>query len=391
MSAKSNSIETILEDSARTESSKPSGKWVENIPTPCVSNHASSLIELSNGDLACTWFAGSQEGASDVDIYLSLKPAGQDHWEMARKISGDPQRSEQNPFLFEMKKGEVWLVHTAQLTRGCTAAEWRAKVERGEAQGHFTMQDTAFIRYWVSRDYCRSFEGPFMLFEKSGSFCRQPFVRLSNGDLILGMWYSVADGAEGESYGGDYAVVQISGDEGKTWTEYPVPGSRGRVHMSIVELSENHLAAFFRSRSADCIYRSESKDNGRSWSVPVRTELPNNNASIQAKKLQNGDIVMIYNHSGDPGRDPNKTCWPRFSRFPVTVAISRDGGLSWPWIRHIHPGDGWAGEANRHLNREFSYPSIMEGSDGNLHMSYTCDGRACIQYVRVDKRFIYGE
>ena len=35
--------------------------------------HASSLLELANGDLLCTWFGGTREGAPDVNIWLARK------------------------------------------------------------------------------------------------------------------------------------------------------------------------------------------------------------------------------------------------------------------------------------------------------------------------------
>lgn len=38
--------------------------------------HASSILELKNGDLLCSWFGGTRESASDVKIWLSRKPKG---------------------------------------------------------------------------------------------------------------------------------------------------------------------------------------------------------------------------------------------------------------------------------------------------------------------------
>ena len=68
--------------------------------------------------------------------------------------------------------------------------------------------------------------------------------------------------------GDDYTVLQLSDDQGKTWRSVMMPGSRGRVHGNIVELSPGNLICLLRSRSADHIYRSESHDNGETWSVP---------------------------------------------------------------------------------------------------------------------------
>ena len=70
-----------------------------------------------------------------------------------------------------------------------------------------------------------------------------------------------------------------------------MPDSVGRVHMTAVETRPGHLVAFFRSRWADCVYKSLSEDYGRTWSAPTPTLLPNNNASIQAAKLPSGAIA----------------------------------------------------------------------------------------------------
>ena len=70
------------------------------IPSPCVQNHAATLMPLANGDLACVWFGGTQEGMSDISVYFSRLPHGATQWSAAEKLSDDSGRSEQNPVLF---------------------------------------------------------------------------------------------------------------------------------------------------------------------------------------------------------------------------------------------------------------------------------------------------
>ena len=48
----------------------------------------------------------------------------------------------------------------------------------------------------------------------------------------------------------------------------------------------------FRSRWADNIYASRSFDDGRTWTEPEPTELPNNNSSLQMTRLMNGDLGL---------------------------------------------------------------------------------------------------
>ena len=115
-----------------------------------------------------------------------------------------------------------------------------------------------------------------------------------------------------------------------------MPQSAGRVHANIIEKAPGKLVAILRSRFADRIYISTSDDDGDSWSVPVRTELRNNNSSISAIRLQSGAIGLVYNDVAF-NDDTSRTVWPD-QRCPVTIAISEDGGVTWPYRRIVENG-----------------------------------------------------
>lgn len=349
------------------------------IPSMGQENHAANMVELANGDLLCTWFAGSREGAGDIKVAVARLPKGASQWSAPALVSDDSARAEQNPILFATPHGDVWLLYTAQETRGCPRDEWERRVAAGEAEGGYTMQWTAQIRRRISQDSGATWGAAETFFGEPSSFCRQPIVATSSGEWLFPMYYSLNAAGHGE----DYSVVQVSRDQGKTWTEHPVPESRGRVQMSVVEIVAGRLVAFFRSRAADRIYVSRSSDFGRTWTAPERTALPNNNASIQALRLQSGRIALIHNHFS-ANEDPTATVWPR-RRYPVTVAVSEDGGETFPWMRHVDAGDGFAGERNESLNRRCAYPCIIQTRDGLVHMAYSYRGRQCIKYVRVSE------
>ncbi|MFB9276908.1 sialidase family protein [Cohnella cellulosilytica] len=361
----------------------PGGRAEAYVPTPYAVNHAAALLELANGDLLLVWFAGmTEEGRRDISIVMSRLNAGSDRWTQPEKISRDEEKSEQNPLLFQAPDGKLLLLHTAQ-----KAAEMsRREFERLYPGQVFTRQETAEIRCLVSEDNGMTWGPSRTMFGKPGSFCRAPIAVLENGDWIFPMWYSLSDGRT--SYGSDYSVVQISNDKGEAWTEYPIPGSKGRVHASIVELGGGSLIALFRSRSADNIYISRSADYGRTWTEPTRTALPNNNASIRAIRLASGRIAVIYNHQR-ANDDPDLTVWPR-ERAPITLAISEDGGLTWPYARNLDLGDGFIGEANSRFNRRYHYPWIVQTKDGLIHAAYTYAGGAGIKHVVLSEDWILG-
>lgn len=365
------------------------------LPSDCIQNHAANLLVLDNGDLLCTWFAGTQEGIPDIHIYMSRLKKGESSWSKAVKVSDDPTRSEQNPVLFKAPDEKIWLLYTAQKSGN---------------------QDTAIVRYRISEDNGYSFGPIKTLFNQAGTFIRQPIVVLDNGEWLLPVFYCHT--TKGRKWTGhrDISAVKISKDEGNTWEEYEVPNSTGCVHMNIEKLDDGTLLALFRSRWADYIYISYSTDNGRTWSEPKPTELPNNNSSIQFTKLANGHLALVFNNMNaencterraslyddieDEESEENvvteaaedsgerEAFWGA-PRAPMTIAISEDNGVTWPFVKDIEIGDGYAMTNNSKdkLNREYSYPSIKQGSDGDIHIAFTYF-RQTIKYVQLTEEEI---
>jgi predicted neuraminidase len=357
------------------------------IPTPCVQNHAAFLHVLPGGALGCVWFGGTQEGVPDISVHVSRLVEGR--WTDAEKLSDDSTRSEQNPLLFTAPDGKLWLLWTAQVS------------------GH---QDTAIVRHRISDDGGASWGPIGTLIDRPGLFIRQPIVIARNGDWLLPCWLCPTPPAGAWRGDEDTAVVMVSSDQGRSWVAQDVPGSTGAVHMNILPLRDGSMLALYRSRWADFIHASRSAD-GRRWSTPEPTELPNNNASIQARVLANGHIALAYNHSSAANATERRASlyddlgdalaaeapaagrgafWGA-PRAPMTIALSEDGGRSWPYRRDVATGDGYCltNNSRDRLNREFSYPSILQTPDGALHLAFTW-WRQAIKHVRVSEDWVKG-
>ena len=336
------------------------------------SGHGPALLELPNGDLLCVWFAGSFEGNADVHIVCSRLEKDSEAWTEPVDVSGDPERSEQNPSLFYGPDGAAWCMYTAQLDRQA---------------GKDNMQFTAVVRCQKSTDGGRTW-GPYeTVFPEEGTFCRQPIQILSNGRWIFSNWLCT-DSAEGLS--GDPTAFRISDDQGKTWRTVMMPESHGHVHANVVELEPGHLVAFMRNREAYRIHRSESFDYGETWSEPKPTPLPNNNSSISAIKLQSGRVAIAYNPTCTPDPQPGKAAWPGL-RCPVAVALSEDGGLTFPIIRWMERGEGYIGDENKTNNKQNEYPYLMQTKDGMIHLAYAAWTRDAMKYVRFTEEDVLGE
>ena len=119
---------------------------------------------------------------------------------------------------------------------------------------------------------------------------------------------------------------------------------------------------------------------------PVGVNLLSYNTRFESVHSVKGRNVLFISRSEATG----KAVWPQ-ERHPVTIALSEDGGISWPWIRDIDMGDGFRGDANRHLNRQDAYPCITQTGDGLIHVAYSYRGRKCIKYVRFTEEWIRGQ
>ncbi|AWI60504.1 sialidase family protein [Sinorhizobium fredii] len=370
-----------------------SGRYDAYLPSPCVQNHAANLAFLVDGTLTCVWFGGTMEGMGDISVYMSRLEPGARRWTEPEKMSDDPAKSEQNPLIFTAPDGRVWLLFTSQTSGN---------------------QDGAVVKRRMSDDGGKSFGRTEVLCDIPGTFVRQPIIVNSAGDWLLPVFRCIGEAGRRWTGAVDRAAVLISRDQGRTWTMQEVPDSIGAVHMNVVPADGATMVAFYRNRFATNVLRSQSSDAGLSWTAPEAVDLPNNNSSIQAIRMKNGAIAMVYNHSNasmsdarrhslydeiesDGGEDNGSTetvasarpaVWG-VPRAPLSLAFSTDGGRTFPRRIDLDSGDGYclSNNSKDSLNREFSYPSIVEDAEGRLHVAYTYFRRA-IKYVRLDPPYL---
>jgi len=356
------------------------------LSSPCIQNHAANLAFLADGTLTCVWFGGTMEGMGDISIYMSWLAPGADRWSEPEKMSDDPARSEQNPLIFNAPDDRVWLLYTSQTS--------------GD-------QDGAVVKCRISSDGGKSFAAPTILCDLPGTFVRQQIIVNGNGDWLLPVFRCISLPGQRWSGDADTAGVLISRDRGKSWQMKEIENSLGAVHMNIVPVGADRMIAFFRDRYSENIRASLSSDQGETWSAPEPTNLPNNNSSIQATRLTDRRIAMVYNHSNAASSDARrqslydeiesdkapvaemsniparKAIWG-VPRAPLSLAVSADAGGHFERKLDLDTGDGYclSNNSKDRLNREFSYPSITQGPDGALHVAYTYYRRA-IKYVRL--------
>ena len=170
--------------------------------------------------------------------------------------------------------------------------------------------------------------------------------------------------------GGWRLYFEYSDDMGKTWkrTDYVAMDEGIKIiQPAIMKLKDGRLAAVARTRN-EHIGITYSSDNGETWSKIQLIDTPNNNSGLDAVTLKDGRHVLICNDRPIPKGIKNG----KGARTPLSVMVS-DDGVNW---RH------WITLEESPIS-QYSYPSIIQTSDGHIHCIYTWR-RQRIKHVELD-------
>jgi predicted neuraminidase len=153
-----------------------------------------------------------------------------------------------------------------------------------------------------------------------------------------------------------------SRDNGATWEIVRPPSPTAgppieAIQPSILTHADGRLQAIGRTRSGR-LFETWSGDRGQTWSPVALTALPNPSAGTDAVTLRDGRHLLVYNHT------------PK-GRTPLNIAVTRDG-KTWEAVHVLESDAG-----------EYSYPAVIQTSDGLVHITYTWK-RERIKHVVID-------
>ena len=308
------------------------------------SAHASTLLQLKDGNVLSAWFGGSWEESSDVAIWGARRINGV--WEEPRVLVNVWDVALWNPVLFRKENGGIILFFKV----GKQIEMWKTW-------------------YVESYDEGMTFTEPKELVENDPSNGRGPVknkpIRLADNTVLApASW-------EADKWD---AFVDISTDDCKTWTTSQlVPLRRSSYEIQMVDRpynkhyiygqgviqptlwqdSEGAVHMFLRTTSSR-IFRSDSVDGGRTWSMAYDTGLPNNNSGIDLVKMSNGNLVLVYNPRENL---PNYYKGPR---TPLTVAVSKDNGETFEEILVLEDKQG-----------NYCYPAVICDDTNKIMITYT--------------------
>ena len=288
---------------------------------PFAAAHASTIAETAEG-LVVAWFGGPCEGHPEVGIWCARETGGA--WsapcEVARGLDERGQRQPcWNPVLHQAGDGGLLLFYKV----GPSPRRWSGALLR-------------------SFDAGRSWGQPEPLPAGILGPIKNKPHRLADGSLLC---------PSSTEHRGWRCHLELTADLGASWQRSPALAAAWRLGaiQPCILAHGDRLQILARSRNGRNV-TAWSEGAWHRWSPLEASALPNPDSGIDALTLADGRALLVYNPV-------------RRGRTPLGLALSPDG-RSWQPSRLLEDGPG-----------EFSYPAVIEGADGRIHITYTWQRR----------------
>lgn len=344
--------------------------------------HSSAVAALPGGDLLAVWFAGSREGAADVEIRGARLDAGTDEWgaEYALVTRETTQASVHkhirklgNPVITLAPDGRLWLFYVSVSIGG-----WGGSA----------------INAMSSEDLGQTWSAPRQLITS-------PFLNIST--LVRNTPVFHEDGSIGlpvyHEFLGKFAEYLYLSPDGEVIDKFRISKGKHSLQPTVVPLGSRSAVALLRNAGEPGlrVLASRTDDAGRTWSEPRPLEPFNPNSSLAAIHTPDHGLLVALNDSRD-GRF-------RLSLYGTDVAMN-----TWQTLVDLDEspdpeGDPFARESFRaifeqeflsssdvryspllaqlvnHLDRrvckshgcefEYEYPYFIRSTDGLYHLVYS--------------------
>ncbi|QDV45315.1 Arylsulfatase [Stieleria neptunia] len=317
-------------------------------PTPQC--HSSTLAETPDG-LVAAWFGGTNEPALDNVIWVARQVDGK--WQQPVQVAdGSEGETEEhrvgNPVLYQPHDGPLLLFYKVVDPKHGRASHWWGMLMTSDDHGA-----TWSKPHRLGTDAKLGAGNPNLI----GPVKNKP-IQLADGTILC---------PSSTEHDGWRVHFEISRDLGKTWQIIgPINDATNfnAIQPSLLVHPGNQLQVLCRSKEG-VVAQCWSSDGGETWGPLTATPLPNPNSGTDAVTLADGRHLLVYNHTIKRGPFPA-------ARSMLNVALSTDG-KQWNPVLTLE----------REPGAEFSYPAVIQATDGKVHISYTWK-RQSIRHVVLD-------
>ncbi len=387
---------------------------VEIFPSQEEHTHGSTIVELPNGDMLAAWFQGHGERwADDVRIMGARLLKGEEKWSKPFLMADVPGFPDINPVLFIDQQKTLWLVwYTVVANQWSTslpkyrisknyiqksgAPEWAwqdvIQFKPGDKTERGIQPNDKFVRsveeqITAQREYVKSQGADENQLKRFDEYAKEMIYKARGKDMIRSGQIRLKDGTTKKaelgypyfrrmgwqtknkavfvgnriiipfySDGFNFSIMAMTDDFGKTWKfSNPLVGL-GNIQPTMAFKKDGTIVAYMRDNGPPPKRHmmSESKDNGMTWGDVTDSKIMNEGSGSDIVTLANGHWVLAYNDT-------------EHGRYTLAVSVSEDEGKTWKYLRHIELD----------LNKDFdkrnkaSYPSIIQGKDGMIHVVYS--------------------
>ena len=393
---KANSTEAILKRAADEGSPQYSSddckkfdaQFVSSAPGQAV--HAASIVELEGGHLRAVWFSGSKEGAGDVSIQSAVLDAkthkwGREStlfnrvgiekglWRYVKKVG--------NPLIARSSDGSLylWMVNVSLGGWAGSSITWSRSVDEG-------------ANWSVPRRLVTS-----------------PFLNIST--LVKGAPISFVDGDIGlpiyHEFVTKFAEILRINPQGQVVDKVRIPGSQTSLQPVVLVTGPLQAQVYMRSGRGANVMMATTDDAGKTWSSSRATAWPNPDSALAGLVTDTGrqwlalnatpagreKLGLLETSKGGTFDGVSPVMIESSGALRTTLSLVDFENLLGHELKTRGADDAqthdYVASAKRQLcgqascSQEFSYPYLIQTSDGYIHLVYTWH-RTRIKHVRFD-------
>jgi predicted neuraminidase len=360
--------------------------------------HSSSITALPGGDLLSVWFAGSREGAADVQIRAARFDAVSAQWgdeqvlatrKMTRAAVGKPVRKLGNPVIALSPDDRLWLFYVSVSLGG-----WGGSA----------------INVMVSEDQGFTWSQPRQLITS-------PFINIST--LVRSAPVFHQDGSIGlpvyHEFIGKFPEYLYLDSNGRVVDKFRMADGTHSLQPTVVPLDDRRAIALLRYAGEEegHVLATVTADAGQTWSEERPVDPWNPNSSLAAVRSHRDTLLVAQNNLAD-------------GRFRLTLDEASFDLSQWSLINTIDEstdaeGDPIPIKAYEPLLREkflavsgpkrqvlldeymqlmegrvcraglcnfdYEYPYLIRSDDGHFHMVYSWNN-SFIKHVTFNRAWL---
>ena len=254
----------------------------------------------ANGTLYCVFREGTQHMYSaEGRVMFSSSSDGGNTWSPARVIVDEPAVDDRNAAIAELANQELLVTYNRYTDKAATGDHESLAMSARSADGGKTWSAPAPIGTPNTRT-------------------RAAVVTLANGTVLLPYYVAPGNGA----------LAALSQDNGCTWDTVRIPDTEGFIgdEWDALEVAPGRVIGVFRNSAKNSdgfFWVSESRDHGKTWSVPKPSNVQSKRHNSPPQLTRHGKTpTLIYadrrmvSVSAVTTSDPECLQWDVAGRLP---------------------------------------------------------------------------